>query len=690
MGSTYRACMAEPSCRIFILATLLSILVIPPSFVAGQSSDKGFNSLAPNYDYHATNFNPQTEITKENVRYLELKWVFPWPEPQGIPGIRPRVGSIAQPLILDGTVYGRTEDLRVYAIDAKTGRLRWSYQSSSSVVNAAEINRTLPVNIDYWPYLSSHAHSFAYFEGRIYAPYPNCQVFGINVKTGELEYRLQTPTCAGLEGNVGVFKGLQAVGPVFDGKRKVLIYGTGGREAVEGGRGAFRGYSLDDGKLLWTFYLMPPQDKGDPEWTLRVADKGWIQGIKASTLPREVLLNDWGVCPEQCGFGKGSIGIGWGQWAVDEETGIAYLATGNPGPLYNATYSPGPNVFAASVIALKTDTGELLWWHQISAHDFADLDCAWNTALATVNGRKMVFKQCKGAQLYALDALTGEAIWRTDYSPEVKRGTMGPQPNFDGLLDPTKVSDMHKPWASYPSTISWRNHAGGAESDVAVAYGKVYSTTYHFWLYQSILPVEPTMRNSYGRELVPVPAILPSNATVWAHDAATGKVVWKFDIDAVGIRGGTSVSGGLVWFTTSDGTIRALDADNGKLIWERYQGSVSPVQPVLGADSQGRMMAFSTIGSGGASSRGAQPTPGALLAYGLPEKLPDPQIVTKEIPIEIVKEVIKEIPKEVIKEVPKEVVRQVEGFGTLTLMAVSAAVIIGLLAGRILTRRKSA
>jgi hypothetical protein len=267
---------------------------------------------------------------------------------------------------------------------------------------------------------------------------------------------------------------------------------------------------------------------------------------------------------------------------------------------------------------------------------------------------------------------------------------MGPQPNFDGLLDPTKVSDMHKPWASYPSTISWRNHAGGAESDVAIAHGKVYSTTYHFWLYQSILPVEPTMRSSYGRELVPAPAILPSNATVWAHDAATGKVVWKFDIDGVGIRGGTSVSGGLVWFTTSDGTIRALDADNGKLIWERYQGSVSPVQPVLGADSQGRMVVFSTIGSGGASSRGAQPTPGALLAYGLPEKLPDPQIVTKEIPIEIVKEVIKEIPKEVIKEVPKEVVRQVEGFGTLSLMAVSASVIVGLLLGLVLARRKSA
>jgi len=408
--------MSKPTWRAFVLAILLAIFIMFPSSIAGatnqNSPDNGFNALAPNYDYHATNFNPQTQITKDNVRFLELKWVFPWPEPQGIRGINPRVGSIAQPLIINGTLYGRTEDLKVYSIDAKTGRLKWSYQAPDNLVNVNEINRTLPVNIDYWPYLSSHAHSFSYFDGKIYAPYPNCQVFGINAKTGQLEYMLKTPTCAGLDGNLGLFKGLQAVGPVFDSKKRVLIYGTGGREAVEGGRGAFRGYSLDDGKLLWTFYLMPPQDKGDPEWTLRVADKGWIQGIKASTLPREVLVNDWGICPQQCGFGKGSIGIGWGEWAVDEGEGIAYLATGNPGPLYNATYSPGPNVFAASVIALKTDTGELVWWHQISAHDFADLDCAWNTALASINGRKIVFKACKGAQLYASTLQQGKPYGR--------------------------------------------------------------------------------------------------------------------------------------------------------------------------------------------------------------------------------------------------------------------------------------
>ena len=38
--------------------------------------DDGFNSVAPNYDYRATGFNPQMQINKENVNDLELKFVF--------------------------------------------------------------------------------------------------------------------------------------------------------------------------------------------------------------------------------------------------------------------------------------------------------------------------------------------------------------------------------------------------------------------------------------------------------------------------------------------------------------------------------------------------------------------------------------------------------------------------------------
>ena len=609
--------MQKVSILIFILIISTLTSLNTEIFFSSAIDDNGFDSIAPNYDYRATGFNPQTQINKDNVKNLELKWVHAWPLPESIDGIEPRVGSIANSIIVDGIVYNRMEDLRISAIDAKTGKDIWSFQADPYLVNIEIAKRDLPVNLDFYPSLSSHAHSFSFAENKIFAPWPNCQVFGLNAKTGEIEFKLKTPTCKGLEGNEGLFKGLQSSGPVFDTVNRVLIYGTGGREAVEGGRGAFRGYSLDSGELLWTFYLMPPQDVGDPEWTVRVADKGWIQGIKASDIPEDILRNDWGECPDNCGFGKGDMGIGWGQWAVDEDNGIAYLATGNPSPSWNATYRPGPNVFSNSVLAIETKTGNLLWWHQIVAHDLGDLDCSWNTVLADIDGVKTVFKLCKGAFLYAMNAETGELLWSTDYHPHVKRGEIGPEPNFDFALDPLNKDDMNKPWVSYPGNeANWRKESGGAESDVTFAYGKIFSTTYHKWSLQKITSVEPSMRDAWGRISIYSDKELAANATVWAHDAKTGEMIWKYDIDKVGIRGGVTASGEMIWFCDTDGMIRALDEENGKLLWERSQGHQCPVQPSFGADKDGNIKIFSLIGSGGILGR-SEPIPGALLAYGL-------------------------------------------------------------------------
>ena len=609
--------MQKVSILIFILIISALTSLNTEIFFSSAIDDNGFDSIAPNYDYRATGFNPQTQINKDNVKNLELKWVHAWPLPESIDGIEPRVGSIANSIIVDGIVYNRMEDLRISAIDAKTGKDIWSFQADPYLVNIEIAKRDLPVNLDFYPSLSSHAHSFSFAENKIFAPWPNCQVFGLNAKTGEIEFKLKTPTCKGLEGNEGLFKGLQSSGPVFDTVNRVLIYGTGGREAVEGGRGAFRGYSLDSGELLWTFYLMPPQDVGDPEWTVRVADKGWIQGIKASEIPEDILRNDWGECPDNCGFGKGDMGIGWGQWAVDEDNGIAYLATGNPSPSWNATYRPGPNVFSNSVLAIETKTGNLLWWHQIVAHDLGDLDCSWNTVLADIDGVKTVFKLCKGAFLYAMNAETGELLWSTDYHPHVKRGEIGPEPNFDFALDPLNKDDMNKPWVSYPGNeANWRKESGGAESDVTFAYGKIFSTTYHKWSLQKITAVEPSMRDAWGRISIYSDKELAANATVWAHDAKTGEMIWKYDIDKVGIRGGVTASGEMIWFCDTDGMIRALDEENGRLLWERSQGHQCPVQPSFGADKDGNIKIFSLIGSGGILGR-SEPIPGALLAYGL-------------------------------------------------------------------------
>ena len=103
-----------------IIGICLLILLLSPIFIIESYSQNeteviiGKDSVTSNYDYHSTGFNPQEQITKENIDQLELKWIFPWPESEGLDGLKPRIGSISQVIVVNGIVYGRTEALTIY------------------------------------------------------------------------------------------------------------------------------------------------------------------------------------------------------------------------------------------------------------------------------------------------------------------------------------------------------------------------------------------------------------------------------------------------------------------------------------------------------------------------------------------------------------------------------------------------
>ena len=132
-----------------------------------------------------------------------------------------------------------------------------------------------------------------------------------------------------------------------------------------------------------------------------------------------------------------------------------------------------------------------------------------------------------------------------------------------------------------------------------------------------------------------------TNTTMNAYSIDTGKLIWSFFIPDVGLRGGTIVSGGVVWFTAGDGFMRGLDADSGELLFSKNLGQPSSVQPSIGADADGKMLVLYVMGS-----RSGKNTPGAILAYGLPDVLPQPEIIegAGEVQIEVRVLVINLIP----------------------------------------------
>ncbi len=113
----------------------------------------------------------------------------------------------------------------------------------------------------------------------------------------------------------------------------------------------------------------------------------------------------------------------WGGFAVDQERCIAFVSTGNPGPVLVGVERPGPNPGTNSVIAVDLTEGRVLWRFQETAHDLWDLDLPASPVLAsvTIDGRRsdVVATPTKAGNTLLLDRITGQPIfdWRLERAP---------------------------------------------------------------------------------------------------------------------------------------------------------------------------------------------------------------------------------------------------------------------------------
>src|SRR3990172_276598 len=120
-----------------IVATLLIASAISVSMKAtspiplaeAQQAPLGANWEKVNYDGNGGGFNPQTQITKDNVQYLETKWLYPFTRPRivsGVPSISNTNGPQNPVTVVDGVAYVMMHDRRLLAVNATTGRLLWN------------------------------------------------------------------------------------------------------------------------------------------------------------------------------------------------------------------------------------------------------------------------------------------------------------------------------------------------------------------------------------------------------------------------------------------------------------------------------------------------------------------------------------------------------------------------------------
>src|SRR5690606_28297079 len=138
--------------------------------------------------------------------------------------------------------------------------------------------------------------------------------------------------------------------------------------------------SAKDGRLVWTFHTAP--QPGEPH--------------------AELIPN-----PEE-NYDVPGANV-WSTMTLDPANGLLYAATGD----LNARVS-GAELFANSLLALNADTGELVWYQQITHKDMWDWDSPTPPLLVDLprDGERVpaVLLTGKHGLVFLFNRLTGESL----------------------------------------------------------------------------------------------------------------------------------------------------------------------------------------------------------------------------------------------------------------------------------------
>jgi PQQ-dependent dehydrogenase (methanol/ethanol family) len=486
-------------------------------------------------DFANTRYSALKQITADNVGKLQVAWTFS----TGV--LRGHEGG---PLVVGDMMYVHAPfPNTVFALNLKDeNKIVWKYEPKQDP-NVIPVMCCDTVN-----------RGVAYADGKIFLHQADTTVVALDAKTGAVVWSVKN-------GDPG--KGETGTSSPHVFKDKVIIGISGGEFGV---RGSVTAYNMKDGKLVWRGYSMGPDSDTliDPQKTTHL---GKPVGPSSGT-------NTWQG--EQWKIGGGTT---WGWYSYDPELNLVYYGTGNPST-WNPKQRPGDNRWSMTIFARDLDTGMARWLYQMTPHDEWDYDGINEMILADqqIGGttRKTLVHFDRNGLAYTLDRTNGDLLVAEKYDPKV---------NWTTGVDMNKSSPTYGRPAvvrqystdQQGEDVNTKNicpAALGTKDQQPAAYspetGLFYVPTNHVCMDYEPFRVRYTAGQPYvGATLSMYP---PQGETHMgnfiAWDAKTGKIVWSLKEQFSVWSGALATAGGVVFYGTLEGYLKAVDAKTGKELYK--------------------------------------------------------------------------------------------------------------------------
>lgn len=541
----------------------------------GVDGDKIINAdanpgdwLSNGRTYSEQRHSPLKAIDTKNVKDLGVAWQFRTNTVRGLE---------STPIVVNGVMYVTGSWSKVWALDAKTGAQIWAYDPQ------------VPGQWGRYACCDVVNRGVAVWKGAVYVGTLDGRLVKLDAKTGKPIWDINTidrQRPYTITGAPRIVKGL-------------VLIGNGGAEY--GVRGYITAYDADTGRQVWRFYTVPGDPRQPPEdAAMAAAMKTWSTGNT-----------------DQKWWEQGGGGTAWDSMAYDPDLDLVYIGTGNGSSWNRNLRSPGggDNLYLSSIVALRPDTGELVWYYQTTPGDDWDYTATQHLILAdlTIDGasRKVIMQAPKNGFFYVLDRANGKLISAKPYTTIT--WASGVDMATGKPIENPGVRYGKLPSAQVPGPIGAHNwQPMSFDPQTGLVYIPVIDGSFIYAQHKELSYVPGAWNVSDFAQLGQMvlagiekgQAPPPFKGFIRAWDPVAQKMAWQVEMTGAWNSGMLTTAGGLLFAGGSDGIFAAYNAKTGEKVWS-LDLKTAMTAPAISYEVDGEQYVAIAAAFGGSGGLGA-------------------------------------------------------------------------------------